>query len=159
MTPKQAIAFVQTSGVVLESARGPVPTLAEAVAGDPIRGSWWGHPKGNEIFLCTRAVRKSPDVLVCRLIDGKVTYVHRRLWPALVRLAGRFDAGRLAAIREVHTAAGKHEVRTTPFLDWVPEDVRHAAEELTEEQAALLLASVPGIASSQKRGASRRASR
>jgi len=29
-------------------------------------------------------------VLVCKLVDGKITYVHRRLWPALVRLAARF---------------------------------------------------------------------
>ena len=45
MTPKQALAFVKTNGVVLESARGSVPSLAEAVAGGPNRGSWWTHPK------------------------------------------------------------------------------------------------------------------
>jgi hypothetical protein len=40
MSPKEAIAFVKRHGIVLESARGPVPSLAEAVAGEPIRGSW-----------------------------------------------------------------------------------------------------------------------
>src|SRR5436309_1090534 len=100
MTPKQAVAFVAAHGVVLESARGPVPSLAEAVAGEPIRGSYWAHPKANDIFLCSRAIRKSADVLVCRLVGGKVTYLHRRMWPALVRLAGRFEADRLAAILE-----------------------------------------------------------
>jgi len=40
MTPKQALTFVKTNGVVLESGRGSVPTLAEAVTGGPIRGSW-----------------------------------------------------------------------------------------------------------------------
>ncbi|MGH9658992.1 MAG: RNA methyltransferase, partial [Bryobacteraceae bacterium] len=75
MTPKQALAFVKASGVVRESGRGPVPSLADAIAGAPIRGSWWAHPKGNEIFLCSRAIRESADVLVCRLVDGKVTYV------------------------------------------------------------------------------------
>ena len=39
MTPKQAIAFVKANGVVLESGRGPVPNLAEAIAGAAIRGS------------------------------------------------------------------------------------------------------------------------
>src|SRR5438128_7119852 len=139
MTPKQAIAFVKANGVVLESGRGPAPSLAEAVAGGSIGRSWWGHPKGNDIFLCSRAVRKSADVLVCRLVGGKVTYVHRRLWPALVRLAGRFDADRLAAIQEVHTPSGKHEVHTTAYPEWVTEDVRRAAEELTEKEAASLL--------------------
>ena len=139
MTPKQAIASVKTKGVVLESARGVVPNLAEAVAGGPIRGSWWAHPKGNDIFLCSRAIRQSPDVLVCRLVDGKVTYIHRRLWPALVRLAGEFKADRLAAIHEVHTPSGKHKVTTVPFPRWVPEEVMHAAGQLTREEAAGLL--------------------
>jgi hypothetical protein len=48
MTPKQAIAFVKANGVVLESGRGAVPSLAEAIAGAPIRGSWWAHPKAND---------------------------------------------------------------------------------------------------------------
>jgi hypothetical protein len=139
MTPKQALAFVKANGVVLESGRGPVLTLAEAIAGEPIRGSWWAHPKGNAIFRCSRAVRKSADVLVCRLVGGKVTYVHRRLWPALVRLGGQFDAGRLAAIQEVHTPLGKHRVTATPFPDWVPKEVRRAARQLTDEEAAALL--------------------
>ena len=143
MTPRQAIAFVQATGVVLESGRGAVPTLAEAIAGAPIRGSWWAHSKSNTIFLCSRAIRESADVLVCRLVGGKVTYVHRRLWPALVRLAGRFDADRLAAIQEVHTPMGKHEVRRTAYPDWVTEDVRRTAEELTENEAASLLPAVP----------------
>src|SRR4030095_7234834 len=32
---------VREQGIVLQSARGPVPNLAEYVAGEPIRGSWW----------------------------------------------------------------------------------------------------------------------
>src|SRR5439155_1213471 len=115
MTPKQAIAFVKANRVVLESGRGPVPNLAETIAGAAIRGSWWAHPKAKSIFVCSRAVRASADVLVCRLIGGKVTYVHRRVWPALVRLAGRFNADRLAAIEEVHTPSGKHMIKVTPF--------------------------------------------
>src|SRR5438128_8616568 len=107
MTPRQALAFVKRHGIVLQAARGPVPNLAEAIAGGPIRGSWWAHPKANAIFLCSRAIRASADVLVCRLVGGKTTCVHRRLWPALVRLAGRFTANQLAAIEEVHTPSGR----------------------------------------------------
>ena len=139
MTPKQAIAFVKTNGVVLESGRGPVPSLAEAIAGAPIRGSWWAHPKANAIFLCSRAIRESADVLVCRLVGGKVTYVHRRLWPALARLANRFNADRLAAIEEIHTPSGRHQVNVTPFQEWVPEEVATAAARLSDEDAASLL--------------------
>ena len=139
MTPKQALAFVKTNGVVLESGRGAAASLAEAVAGEPIRGSWWAHPKGHDIFLCSRAVRQSPDVLVCRLVGGKVTYVHRRLWSALIRLAEEFKPAHLAAIQEVHTPSGKHKTNTTPFPLWVPPKIMQAAKQLTGEEAARLL--------------------
>lgn len=135
MTRDQAIRFVRQHGIVLEAGRGSVPSLAEEVVGARIRGSWWGHPRGKEIFSLTRAVRAAPDVLVCRLVGGKVTYVHRRLWPALVRLAGRFPRSRLAAVREVHTGRGSHVVERTPFPHWVPAAVRAAAARLEPADA------------------------
>jgi hypothetical protein len=152
MTPKRALGFVKANGITLESGRGPVPSLAQTIAGEAIRGSWWGHPKGHLIFLCSRALRESKDILVCRLVGGKVTYVHRRLWPALVRLAGQFDASRLAAIREVHTAAGKHKVNVVTFPKWVPAEVRRAAAKFTAEQAADRLRSAGVSAHSVGRG-------
>jgi hypothetical protein len=136
MTPKDAMAFLGLHGIVLESARGPVPNLAEAVAGERIRGNWWGHPKGQDIFAATRILRSSPDVLVCRLIGGKVTYIHRRLWPALVRLCEKLGKDRLTAIREEHTASGAHRVQETPFPQWVSPEVRAIADHLSEEEAA-----------------------
>jgi hypothetical protein len=94
VTEQEARALVERCGGVLESARGRVPNLADEIAGEPIRGSWWGHRLGAEIFRLTRAVRRSPEIVTCRLIDGKVTYVHRRLWPALARVEGVLPAGR-----------------------------------------------------------------
>jgi hypothetical protein len=79
--------------------------------------------------------------LVCRLVDGKITYVHRRLWPALVRVAGRFSKQRLAAVKEVHTPTGKHKLLVIPFPDWVPKKVLRVAQKLTEKKAAAQLAS------------------
>ena len=139
MSPKQAIAFVKRHGVVLESARGPVPSLAEAIAGEPIRGSWWGHAKGREIFRASRAVSESPDVLVSKLIDGKVTYVHRRLWPALVKLAPRFRKTQLARVWEEHTESGAHVSRRVAFPDWVPADVVNEANTLSMADAEKVL--------------------
>ena len=132
---EQALAFVEQHGVVLESARGPVPSLVEAIVGEPVSGSWWGHRKGREIFHATRAVRDSPDILVCRLIDAKITYVHRRLWPALVRLADTIGPSRLEAIREDHTTSGAHKLIRTPYPQWVPPEVRTAAATLSETAA------------------------
>jgi len=141
MTSKAALAFVRRHGVVLESAKGPVPSLADAIVGRKIRGSWWGHPRGKEIFWLTRAVRDAEDVLVCRMIDGKITYVHRRLWPALIRLARRFPRVRLAALREVHTAKGRHVIRLVSFPRWAPAVVRRQAAGLSEDVARKRLGS------------------
>lgn len=135
MTPRQALAFVRRHGVVLESARGPVPSLAEAVAGSPIRGSWWAHPNGHLIFKVTRAVRDSEQVLVCRLVRGKVTFVHQRVWPALVRLAPRFPKAALSRISDVHTPSGRHVVRAVAFPKWVPPRVLAAGTRMREAQA------------------------
>ena len=139
MSPRQAVAFVERHGVVLQAARGPVPSLAEAVAGERIRGSWWGHPKGQQIFRAAEAVSESPDVLVCKLVDGKVTYVHRRLWPALVKLAARFRRAQLAKVWSEHTPSGAHRSRRQAFPGWVPAPVLRQAERLSAGRAEALL--------------------
>ena len=141
MTADEAVRFVATHGVVLESASGPVPSLVAAVVGGPVRGSWWGHPQSHQIFQITRAVRAAPSVLVCRLVRGKVTFVHRRLWPAVVRVADRFPGDRVARIVEVHTDGGHHRVEETPFPDWVPPLVRTDAASLSDEEALEALGS------------------
>ena len=139
MSPKEAIAFVKRHGVVLQAARGPLPSLAEAIAGGQIRGSWWGHPKAKEIFRAAEAVCDSPDVLACKLVEGKVTYVHRRLWPALVKLASRFRRDQLAKVWNEHTPSGAHRSRRQAFPGWVPAQVLREAEGLSVSDAAALL--------------------
>ena len=129
------IRFVKQHGVVLEAGLGPRPNLADAVAGERIHGSWWGHEKGRAIFQSTRTLRDCDQILVCRLVGGKITYVHRRLWPAIARLANSLDKKTLAAFREEHTPSGAHRVRAIPFPRWVPPEVRQAAENISEEEA------------------------
>lgn len=117
------------------SARGAVPSLAQAIAGGPLRGSWWAHPMSHHMYRVFEGVCDSDQVLVCRLVEGKVTFVHRRLWPALVRLAGMLPKRGLAAIREEHTARGRHRVRVTPFPRWVPKPVLDQAGRLSQADA------------------------
>ena len=135
MSGRQALTFVKKHGVVLMSARGPIPSLAEAIAGEPIRGSWWGHPMSHHMYQVFEAVCDSEQVLVCRLAGGKVTFVHRRLWPALVRLAGRLPKRGLAAIREEHTARGHHRTVVTSFPRWVPKEVLARAKRFSVADA------------------------
>ena len=136
---KEVLAFVERHGIVLQAAHGPLPNLAEAIAGGAIRGSWWGHPKGKEIFRAVRAVCESPDVLVCKLVEGKITYVHRRLWPALIKLASRFRKEQLAQVWDEHTRSGAHQSRRKHFPSWVPPKVMKEAEVLSVADAEKIL--------------------
>ena len=136
---RTALKFVERHGIVLESAHGQVVTFADAAAGERVRGNWWSHPKSQQIFALTRLVRNSPDVLVCRLVDGKITYVHRRVWPALVRLAGELKGDQLAEISERHTSLGRHEVKRRAFPEWVSAPVHRAAARLTVAEARIEL--------------------
>jgi hypothetical protein len=140
------LGFVEKHGVVLASARGPVPSVAEAVAGEPIVGSWWAHPKGNQIFTVLSELDDSSDVRCFKLVDGKVTLVHRKAWPALVRLGrdGVIAPEQLAVLEQEHMPGGEHRNLVTPFPNWVDDATDHAAAQLTTEQARAQLAWVEG---------------
>ena len=139
MTPDEAMSIIREHGVVLASAKGPVPRLAEIIAGESIKGSWWAHAKGREIFAIFRELGESPDILICRLVGGKVTFVHRRLWPALVRVAHRFKANQLAQVHQEHTSSGHHVSHELPFPKWVPPEVIEEAQRLSEQEACRAL--------------------
>ena len=140
------VSFVAKHGVVLASARGPVPSVAEAVAGEPIVGSWWAHTKGKAIFEALSAIDDSPDIKCFKLVDGKVTFVHKKAWPALVRLGrdGVIAAGQLAAVQQEHTATGEHRNVITPFPSWVDDATGAAADALSTDQARAQLAWAEG---------------
>jgi hypothetical protein len=138
-TAEDALAFVKERGVVLVSAKGSAPSLVEAIVGRPVKGSWWAHPEGKHIFSTLNAVTDSEEVLVCRLVGGKVTLVHRRLWPALARLAGHLLPEQIAQVRQEHTASGRHVNHAVPFPQWAPEAVMREASALGEQEALALL--------------------
>ncbi len=64
-----------------------LPSVASLVAGEPVKGSWWAHPKGRAIFAACEAIDHDPDAVVTRLVSGKITWVHRALWNALFAVA------------------------------------------------------------------------
>lgn len=78
-TPAQALAFVKKEGLVTL-----VPRFVEEVAGEHVRGSWWGHAKGKLIFTLAEALEASHEVLSVKLLGGKTTFVHQVLWPTLL---------------------------------------------------------------------------
>jgi hypothetical protein len=161
---KDPVAFIKEHGLVMQSAQhASLPSFVEFVAGEKIRGSWWGHAKGREIFRALTAVYESREVVALKLVDAKLTLVHRRLWPALATLvnAGRLDKKLLAKVTQEHTDAGHHENREVPFDDWLPRGFKlpsldDALSQLGERLAALPLrpgGGAPGSPASAGRAA------
>ena len=77
------MAMLVERGMLLDSACGPIPSVAELVAGGPISGSWWAHPGESRDLCDINELADSPDVVRLRLVNGKITLVHRRVWPAM----------------------------------------------------------------------------
>jgi hypothetical protein len=136
------VKFVEKHGIVLASAKGPVPNVAEAVAGEPIVGSWWAHEKGKAIFAALSEIDDSPDVRCFKLVDGKVTFAHRKVWPALVRLGneGVIATEQLSSVQQEHMPTGEHRNIVTPFPEWVDDGTAAAADKLAAEKARAQLA-------------------
>ena len=64
-----------------------MPSVVGIITGESLSGSWWSHPRGQEIFGCLSSLEDRDDVLVTRLVARKVTFVHKALWPALSAVA------------------------------------------------------------------------
>ncbi len=80
------LSALEEHGLLLES-DALLPSVAALVTGAPVKGSWWSHPKGRAIFAACGLLADDPDVLITKLVDGKVTYVHRRLWAPTLAVA------------------------------------------------------------------------
>ena len=57
------------------------------ITGEALSSSWWNHARGSDIFNCLARIVDRDDVVMTRLIARKLTYVHERLWPALLAVA------------------------------------------------------------------------
>ena len=141
------MAWVKVHGVVLQSAHGPLANVAEFVAGGPIRGSWWGHDAGKAIYSVLSALDESADIVTTRLVNGKLTLIHSRVWPAIVRVADELGVERLGAVHQEHTTRGTHRRFDVSFPLWVPRDVQALAVQLSRDQAFSLLPDCLHVAS------------
>ena len=101
-----------------------LPSATACIAGAPIRGSWWGHAKGKLIFETLN--RMEDDVAWAKVVLGKETLVHRRLWPALVAAA---ESGQPWQTRDLKADA-KQLLRRVRLGKPVQTDARRAANDL-----------------------------
>ena len=72
-----------------------LPNAVTILAGETLAGSWWSHPRARVIFRCLGELADHPDVLQTKLVSGKVTFVHRRLWPMLLAVASAHETWQL----------------------------------------------------------------
>jgi hypothetical protein len=98
----------------MESTRGPLialetggllvlqdkvfPNVVTIVTGESLGSSWWSHPRSHEIFRWANELADDADVVVAKLLDGKVTFIHRRLWPALLAVANGRESWQTAGL-------------------------------------------------------------
>ena len=77
-----------------------LPSLARLIAGEPIKGSWWGHPESTAIFSAASELHDHPDVATTKLVSGKVAFVHRQLWSALITIGRAREAWQMARLTD-----------------------------------------------------------
>ena len=63
-----------------------------------MRGSWWGHPRGKAIYAVAVALEGASDVASVKLVSGKATLIHRRLWPALLAVGAAGDTWQIESL-------------------------------------------------------------
>jgi hypothetical protein len=80
-TLRESLSLLKRRGAMLL-----VPDLVEAVAGEPVKGTWWAHKAGPTIYRLANELEDHEDVVVGKLAGGKVTFVHARLFSALARV-------------------------------------------------------------------------
>lgn len=79
MTSRRLIDELSCNGILLLS-DPHLPSAVKIVGGPRAKGSWWSAKKARVIFKELESLSSEPDVLTTRLVSGKVTFLHRRLW-------------------------------------------------------------------------------
>src|SRR5260221_4995305 len=82
-------------GLLLQHDR-ELASFTALAAGEPIGGSWWGHPLGHDIYDLLGEFERGSGALSAKLVNGKSTFVHtRRARVPLLTGAASFMRGQL----------------------------------------------------------------
>ena len=87
---KDVLAALAKTGFLLLQDK-QLPNVVTLVTGERLSQSWWSHEKSQLVFAVLSQLADHPDVLFCKLLRGKVTLVHRGLWPALVTVVANAE--------------------------------------------------------------------
>ena len=82
---EDVLEMLRKFGVILETDKA-FPSITGMMVGEPIHGSWWSHPMANDIYMLSQRLIHHHDAVFLKLLSGKTSYVHRRLWPELIAI-------------------------------------------------------------------------
>jgi hypothetical protein len=116
---ERVLASLTEHGLLLQTDAN-LPSVCALVTGAPVRGSWWAHPRSHDIFRANCDLAEHPDVLVIKLISGKVTYLHRPLWPAVIAVGRKREPWQTDSLSseasKLLTNVGREPVQTDRLL-------------------------------------------
>jgi hypothetical protein len=79
-----------------------VPSYVTLITEESVKGSWWGHPKGNFIYNSLNVYLDKPDILAVKLLDKKLTLVCKDHWDALFAAANSKEEWQTRGLSAAH---------------------------------------------------------
>ena len=108
-------------GFLLES-DPKLPSVSSLITGAALKTSWWSHPLAQTIFNVREQLEDHADVLVTKLVSGKVTFVHRKLWPEIFAIGAAREPWQLKGLsdsaRSLLKMIDENGSLTTDKLSW-----------------------------------------
>lgn len=86
------VKLLRVKGAMLQS------EIVNVLLGETITGSWWSHPNARHAYNFLETLAEHKDIYRGRLIEGKVTFIHRRLWKYLIAVGLSKEAWQLRAL-------------------------------------------------------------
>ncbi len=123
----RVVAELRQRQLLLQAGR-EFASVANIVARETIRGSWWAHPQSNLIYWVCQDLEQHPSVAEARLLAGKVTQLWETVWGdvaavALGRAPWQTDGLSAAALRLLQSV--DRSPVDTRTLEW-----HHTSEKL-----------------------------
>lgn len=128
---------IDRTGLLLQTDQ-VLPSLTGIVAGKPVKGSWWGHPKGNLMYNLSNELMWEKDILTVKLINHKITFIQKRHWDALFAIVSEQSPWQMKGLAVTHKNLLKQVTQNkllradNPKLKKTPSEVGKLANKLEE---------------------------
>jgi hypothetical protein len=129
---------LQLYGLLLASDKRLI-SVTTLVSGASVSGSWWASPHSHKIFNVMRSLTAHPDVTLAKLINQKVTYVHRKLWGALVAVGNEQAPWQFRSLSPQARELFRQVTRTGAYSTNQAPDPKHCGQAAAELEARLLV--------------------